>query len=83
VQDLLSERHGCRQPARFDAVKIDQARDAMDFRPLHDKIDGRFFGSTGLRPDPGVTGLQSAIPQLGQRERIAEQNTSARVGLTV
>jgi len=55
----------------------------MDFRPLHDKIDGRFFGSTGLRPDPGVTGLQSAIPQLGQRERIAEQNTSARVGLTV
>jgi len=65
MNDLVGERHGCRQARRFYPVKVDQPRYAMDFWPLDDEIGDWLFGSSDLRPDPGIARLQCAAPQIG------------------
>ena len=52
-----------RQARTFDSEQIDQARDAMGLRPLHDEILRRSAARNDLRPDAGIARLQRAILQ--------------------
>src|SRR6266571_9051279 len=61
--DLVGEWQRCSEARGFDAVEIDQARDAVFGGSLHDEIGGRLVAPADLRADPGVAGHERAVAQ--------------------
>src|SRR5712691_13001142 len=55
------ERRG--EARRFDAEEIDEARNAVVGRALDEEVARRFAPRPHFRPDPGISGLQSAVFQ--------------------
>ena len=54
----------------------------MDFRPLHDEINGRFLGSTGLRPDPGDLCMKNSVLTAIEVKALAADDATARLQTT-